>query len=66
MRFAKECKRLLDLCDEIVTKGYKKHTKSEVKACLKNKKYWIHKEEDTLFNGMKEVYKILNNKVKCQ
>ena len=32
--------------------------------------YWIfvtkliHKEEDTLFNGMKAVYKILNNKDK--
>ena len=62
--FAKECKRLLDLCDEIGTKGDKKHAKREAKARLKHKYYWIHKEEDTLFNGMKAVYKILNNKDK--
>ena len=53
--FAKECKRLLDLCDEIVTKGNKKHVKCEAKSRLKHKYYWIHKEEDTLFNGMKAV-----------
>ena len=64
VRFAKECKRLLDLCDEIGTKGDKKHAKCEAKARLKHKYYWIHKEEDTLFNGMKAVYKILNNKDK--
>ena len=29
--FTKECKRLLDLCDEIITKGDKKHTKREAK-----------------------------------
>ena len=60
--FSKECKRLLDLCDEIGTKGDQKHAKREAKARLKHKYYWTHKEEDTLFNGMKAVYKILNNK----
>ena len=28
VRFAKECKRFLDLCDEIDTKGDKRHTKT--------------------------------------
>ena len=42
--FAKECKRLLDLRDEIGTKGDKKHTKRDSKARLKQKYYWIHKE----------------------
>ena len=62
--FAEECKCLLDLRDEIGTKGDKKHAKREAKARLKHKYYWVHKEEDTLFNGMKAVYKILNNKDK--
>ena len=62
--FAEECKRLLDLCDEIGTKGDKKYAKCEAEARLNHKYYWIHKEEDTLFNGMKAVYKILNNKDK--
>ena len=62
--FAKEFKRSLDLCGEIVTTGDKKHAKREAKACLKQKYYWVHKEEDALFNGMKAVYKILNNKDK--
>ena len=62
--FSKECKRLMDLCDEIGTKGDKKHAKREAKACLKHKYYCIHMEEDTLFNCMKAVYKILNNKDK--
>ena len=62
--FAKECKRLLDLCDEIGTKGDKKHAKREAKSRLNHKYYWVHKEEDTLFKGMKAVYKILNNKDK--
>ena len=62
--FSEECKRLLDLCDEISTKGDKKHAKREDKAQLKQKYYWIHKEEDTLFKGMKSVYNILNNKDK--
>ena len=62
--FSEECKRLLDLCDEIGTKGDKKHAKHEAKARLKRKYYWIHKEEDTLFNGMKAVSNILNNKDK--
>ena len=46
--FTKECKGLLDLRDEIGTKGDKKHAKREAKARLKHKYYWIHKEEDTL------------------
>ena len=62
--FAEECKRLLHICDEIGTKGDKKHAKREAKARLKQKYYWIYKEEDTLFKGMKAVYKILNNKDK--
>ena len=62
--FSEECKRLLDLCDEIGTKGDKQHAKREAKARLEHKYYWVHKEEDTLFNGMKAVYKILNNKDK--
>ena len=62
--FAEEFKRLLDLRDEIGTKGDKKHTKYEAKALLKQKYYWVHKEEDTLFDSMKDVYKILNNKDK--
>ena len=42
--FAEECKRLLDLCDEIGTKGDKKHAKREAKAHLNHKYYWVHKE----------------------
>ena len=60
--FDKECKRLLGLGDEIGTKGDNKHAKCEDKARLKHEYYWIHKEEDTIFNGMKAVYKILSNK----
>ena len=37
--FAKECKRLLDLCDEIGTKGGKKYAKREAKARLNHKYY---------------------------
>ena len=59
--FDKECKRLLDLRNEIGTKADKKHAKHEAKARLNHKYYWIHKEEDTLFNGTKTVYNILNN-----
>ena len=62
--FSEECKRLLGLRDEIGTKGDKKHAKREAIERLKQKYYWIHKEEDTLFNGMKAVYNILNNKDK--
>ena len=62
--FAGECKILLDISDDIGTKGDKKYSKREAKAHLKNKYYWLHKEEDTLFNGMKAVYKILNNQDK--
>ena len=43
VRFSKECKRLLDLCDKIGTEGDKKHAKCEIKACLKHKYYWVHK-----------------------
>ena len=53
--FAKECKCLLYLCDEIGTKGGNKHAKYEAKARLKHKYYWVHKEEDTIFNRMKAV-----------
>ena len=35
--FAKECKRLMDLCDEIGTKGDKKHAKRKAKALLNHK-----------------------------
>ena len=59
--FAEERKRLMDLRDKIGAKGDKKHAEREAKARLKHKYYWLHKEEDTLFNGMKAVYKILNN-----
>ena len=62
--FSEECKRLLDLCDEIGTKGDKKHAKREAKARFKHKYYWTHKGEDTLFNGMKAVYNRLNKKYK--
>ena len=62
--FSEECKRLMDICDEIGTKGDKKHSKREAKARLKHKYYWLHKEEDILFNGMKTIYKILNNQDK--
>ena len=41
--FAEECKRLLDICDEIGTKGDKKHAKRETEARLKRKEYWVHK-----------------------
>ena len=43
VRFSEECKRLLDLCGEISTKGDKKHAKRESKARLKHKYYWVHK-----------------------
>ena len=64
VRFSKECKRLLDICSEIGTKGDKKHAKREAKARLKHKYYLAHKEEDILFNGIKAVYNILNNQDK--
>ena len=38
--------------------------KREAKARLNHKYYWVHKEEDIIFNGMKDVYKILNNQDK--
>ena len=64
LRFAKECKRLLSLCDKIGTKGDKKHENRESEAHLNHKYYWGHKEEDILFNSMKDVYNILNNQDK--
>ena len=62
--FAKEWKSLLDLSDEIGTKGDKKHAKREAIERLKQKYYSVHKEEDILFNGMKDAYKVLNNQDK--
>ena len=44
VRFSEEFKRLMDIRDEIGTKGNKKHAKREAKARLKHKYYWIHKE----------------------
>ena len=44
LSFAKECKCLLYLCNEIGTKGDKKHAKREAKSRLNHKHYWIHKE----------------------
>ena len=41
-----------------------KHAKREAKAILKHKYYWVHKEEDICFDGMKDVYKIMNNQDK--
>ena len=37
--FAEECKRLLDLCDEIGNKGDNKYANRESKARLKHKYY---------------------------
>ena len=37
VRFTEECKRLLDHCDEISTKGDKKHAKLEAKVRLNHK-----------------------------
>ena len=62
--FSEECKRLLDRCDEVGTKDDKKHAKREAKPRLKHKYYWVHKEEEIIFNGMKAVYKILYNQDK--
>ena len=64
VRFSKECKRLLYICDKIGTKGDNKYVKLEAKALLNYKYYWVHKEEDTRFNCMKAVYNILNNQDK--
>ena len=52
--FAKECNSLLDIFDEIGTKGDNKYVKREAKARLKNKYYWLHKAEDIFVNGMKD------------
>ena len=41
--FPEEFNHLLDLCDEIGTKGDKKHEKREAKSRLKHKYYWVHK-----------------------
>ena len=42
--FSEECERLLDLRDEIGSKGDNKHAIRDAKAHLKQKYYWIHKE----------------------
>ena len=62
--FAEEYKRSLDIHDEICTKGDKKHAKHKSKSRLKQTYYWVHEEEYILFNGMKAVYKFLNNQDK--
>ena len=62
--FAEECKCLLDIRDEIVTKGDKKHAKRKAKALLNHKYYWVSKEEDIFFNSIKAIYNILNNEDK--
>ena len=49
--FVKYCKWLLDLCDEVDTKGDKKYAKREAKARLNHKYYWVHNEEDTLLTA---------------
>ena len=64
IRFANKCKRLLNICDEIGTKGDKKHTKREAKSRLNHKNYLVHKEENILSNGIKAIYNILNNRDK--
>ena len=43
VRFPEECKSLLDLRDEIGTKGDKKNAKHEDEERLKHKYYWVHK-----------------------
>ena len=63
VRFSEGCKQLLDLRDEIGTKGDKKHAKHEAKSRLK-KNCWVHKYEDIIFNSIKAVYKIINNQDK--
>ena len=52
--FAKECNSLLNIFDEIGTKGDKKYVKRKAKARLKHKYYWLHKAEDIFVNGMKD------------
>ena len=42
--FAEEFQHLLDVCDEMGTKGNRKHAKREAKSRLKHKLYWVHKE----------------------
>ena len=53
--FSKECKRLLDLRDEVGTKGNKKQENRENKARLNHKYYQVQKEEGIIFNGMQAV-----------
>ena len=40
---AKECKPLLDIHDEVGTKGDKKHATRKAKERLNHKYYWVHK-----------------------
>ena len=49
--FSEECKRLLDLRNEIGTKGNKKHAKSEAKERLKNNRLFIS------FGFVEQLYK---------
>ena len=49
---------------KLVPRVIKKNVKRKAKACLKHKYYWVHKEEYIISNGMKAVYKILNNQNK--
>ena len=42
VKFSEECKRLLDLCDEIGTKRDNKYVKREAKSRLKHKYYLLH------------------------
>ena len=61
VNFDEEFKRLLGICNEVGTKGDKKHAKRESKARLNHNYYCLHKESEILFNDMKTVYNILNN-----
>ena len=45
VNFNKECKRLLEFCDEIGTKGDKKNAKLQAKERLKHKTNWLHKKK---------------------
>ena len=49
---------------KLVPRVIRKTQKRESKARLKHKYYWLHKEEDITFNGMKDIYNIMNNKDK--
>ena len=46
LTFAKECKHLRYLRDEISTNGNKKHAKHKAKTCLNQKHNQVHREEE--------------------